>query len=304
MMTKPLNTRIAPSPTGDMHFGTARTAYFNFLAARSTGGTFLMRIDDTDLVRSDKHYIQVIRDTMDWLDLKYDKIVYQSKRKKRYAALAETLIGFGNAIRLEDGAVQFILNSDLINAFKDNVYPTKWHDEIVGDVAITEKDLEIIDGMIIMKSNGMPTYNWATVVDDHDYDINFVIRGQDHLSNTAKQVILFSALGAPIPMFAHVGLIHQNKKKLSKRDQSASMLWYRDQGYDPDAVLNCMARLGWGPTVDDKTTKILPRERMLELFLDGGKMKSSPANLDIAKLDSFNRKYIARKERENATANT
>lgn len=285
---KPINTRFAPSPTGFAHLGNFRTAYFNWLAARASGGKFILRIDDTDLARSDDKYIQVIHDTLDWLGLDVDEVIHQSDRKQRYTDLANVLVSFGDATVLDNGAIAFKVS--------DKVIVDSWTDEIVGEIKITDDDLEKTDGLIMIKGDGMPTYNWATVVDDHDLDINYVIRGQDHLTNTSKQVLLYKALGAPLPKFAHVGLIYYKKKKMSKRDDAASLLSYKDNGYDPDAILNCMARLGWGPTVDDKTTSLLPKERMLELFLNDGKMKSSPANLDIQKLDSFNRKYTARKE--------
>jgi glutamyl-tRNA synthetase len=140
----------------------------------------------------------------------------------------------------------------------------------------------------------MPTYHFATVIDDHDYGINYVIRGHDHITNTSRQIAIYNTLGWSIPKYAHVGLLAANKKPLSKRDRASSILAYKQKGYHPEAMLNFMARLGWGPTVDDKTTKLLPREKMLELFLEGGKMKNSLANIDLDKLDSFDRKYKAR----------
>lgn len=280
---KPLNTRFAPSPTGYAHLGNFRTAYFNWLAAKASGGKFLLRIDDTDLSRSDEKYIKVIYDTMDWLGLDYDEVINQSSRSQRYRALADVLVDLGNAIHLDNGAIAF--------KYTDNLKTDSWYDEVVKDVKITQNDIDISNGMILIKGDGMPTYNWATVVDDHDFDISYIIRGQDHVPNTARQVLLYKALGAPIPKFAHVGLIHHNKKKMSKRDDTSSLLNYRNEGFHPDAILNFMARMGWGPAIDDKTTKILPKERMIELFLDGGKMRSAPANFDMNILKSYNRKY-------------
>ena len=126
---------------------------------------------------------------------------------------------------------------------------------------------------MLVKSDGMPTYNWASVVDDLEMKVNFIIRGTDHITNTSKQVVLWSLLGAEIPKFAHVGLIGLGGKPLSKRDGAASMLFYREKGYDADAMLNFLVRMGWSPSVDDKTTKMLPREKMLDMFLSCGKMK-------------------------------
>ena len=280
-------TRIAPSPTGDMHLGTARTAYFNWLAARASGGKFILRIDDTDQNRNNQDYIDVILQTMDWLGLDYDQLVYQSSRFDRHKQLANDLITNGFAKTLDNGAIALI---------PDNIYTvSSWHDEIAGDIAITQTNLDQIANTILIKADGSPTYNWSSVVDDIDLGVNYIIRGHDHITNTARHVFLYSALLKQLPKFAHVGLIHYQKKKLSKRDGASSMLHYRDQGYDPDAMLNFMLRLGWGPRVDDKSTRILDKDRALALFLDGGNMRAQPSNLDLQLLDSYDRKYKARK---------
>lgn len=275
------NTRIAPSPTGNMHIGTARTAYFNWLAARSTGGKFYLRIDDTDIKRNRPEYTQLIIDIMDWLKLDYDEIVYQSSRFDRYKSLAIDFIERGKAQHI-DGAI----------CLKPDVKPEKWYEDTIGWIKITDDDLDNVKDMVLIKSDGSPAYNWASVVDDIDYNINFVIRGIDHLTNTSKQVVLYNMLGAELPRYSHVSLIGNGGKPLSKRDGAASVLTYKD--YNPEALLNFLVRMGWGPRVDDKTTKTLPRERMLELFLSGGKMRNSFSNFDLDKLNSFNRKYNAR----------
>ena len=282
------NTRIAPSPTGDMHIGTARTAYFNWLAAKASGGEFYLRIDDTDKARSKPEYVEVIKNTLVWLGLDWDDLVFQSDRADFY----KKRIGgeLYKRVYVEDGAVKLSMKDR-----PDNL-PLSWNDEVVGVVPITPNDFLDMDGMVLVKSDGMPTYNWATVVDDLEMKVNFIIRGTDHITNTSKQVILWSLLGAEIPKFAHVGLIGEKGKPLSKRDGAASMLFYREKGYDADAVLNFLARMGWSPTVDDKTTKMLPREKMLDMFLSCGKMKGNLANLDLAKLEAFDRKYKAAKK--------
>lgn len=282
------NTRIAPSPTGDMHLGTARTAYFNWLAARASGGKFILRIDDTDQNRNDQSHIDVILQTMDWLGLDYDDLVYQSSRFDLYKQVAQNLIAKDLAKILDNGAIALVTDNVTI--------PTSWHDEIAGDVAITQTNLDQINNTILIKADGAPTYNWSTVVDDIDLGINYVIRGHDHITNTARHIVLYSALGYDLPKFAHVGLIHSKKKKLSKRDGAASMLYYRDQGYDPDAMLNFMLRLGWGPKTDDKSMKIIDKDRAVSLFLDYGNMRSQPSNMDLQLLDSYDRKYKARKK--------
>jgi glutamyl-tRNA synthetase len=277
------NTRIAPSPTGDMHIGTARTAYFNWLLAHSSGGQFLLRIDDTDQDRSNPAYTQVILDVMAYLGLDYDRLVYQSQRFDLYRRWVSQL-----PTTLKDGATVLDLS-----AIKD--LPGVWTDEIAGRIAISPADISRTHGLVLLRSDGTPTYNWASVVDDIDLGINYVLRGTDHIGNTSKQVILFKLLNKPLPLFAHVGLIASQGRPLSKRDGAASMLHYRNAGYDPDAMLNFLARLGWGPHVDDKTTITLPRDRMLQLFSTGGNLRNSQANMDLAKLEALDRKYKAAK---------
>jgi len=293
------NTRIAPSPTGDMHIGTARTAYFNWLAARATGGKFILRIDDTDLSRSDPKYSQVVLDTMNWLGLDYDSLVYQSQRFDLYYEKANQLIDEGKA-KKDGSAIILFPGPFAMNGFdEESEYPYRyWQDELAGRIRMSRDDEALITaGIVLIKKDGSPTYHFASVVDDIDLGINYVIRGKDHTTNTSRHIMIYEALKKydQVPQYAHIGLIHKDGKKLSKRDGAASMLWYKDQGYHPDAILNFMARMGWGPTVDDKTTSLLPKEKMLDLFLSGGKMKNADANLDMKKLDSFDRKYKARK---------
>jgi len=280
------NTRIAPSPTGDMHIGTARTAYFNWLAARASGGKFYLRIDDTDQKRNDPAFVKVILETMDWLGLNSDDTFYQSNRFDRYSSLAKEFLDKGMA-SIKDGATILLLpNGNL---------PDKWTDMVKGDIAITTNDIENTDGIVLIKSDGSPSYNWSSVIDDIDYDINLVIRGTDHITNTSRQALLYHCLGKTPPKYAHVSLIGYKGKPMSKRDGAASMLHYRNAGYDPDAMLNFLARLGWGPTVDDKSTVMLDKTRMIELFLTGGKMRNAFSGFDLSKLESFDRKYKAKK---------
>lgn len=285
-------TRIAPSPTGDMHIGTARTAYFNWLAARASKGKFILRIDDTDQKRNDPAYTQVIFDTMKWLGLDYDELVYQSSRFDFYKNTARMLVSDEWAEE-KDGAITLKLK-------KSHNYPVSWKDEIKGEIKITQDDMDNMDGMVLIKSDGSPSYNFCSTLDDIQMGVNFIIRGVDHITNTAKQVVLWNIVnglifGNAIPRFAHLGLICIGNKPMSKRDGASSMLHYMNAGYDSDAMLNFLARVGWGPTNDDKTTAVLPRERMLELFLTGGKMKSQPSGFDLGKLESFDRKYKSRK---------
>jgi len=275
------NTRIAPSPTGDMHLGTARTAYHNFLMARASGGKFILRIDDTDAARSKQSHVDVILETMDWLGLDYDEIVYQSDRNDRYMEVIKQMDADDLVCELDNGA---------FGTFIERV-PDEWTDEIAGDIIVSETDSDISSSLILMKSDGTPTYHFASVIDDMDFNINYIIRGHDHISNTPKQLNIMNNLGMVIPKFAHVGLIHKDGKKLSKRDGAASMLHYRDQGYDPDAMLNFLLNLGWAPTNQGKQHKIIDRDFALEIFINGGKLRNQSANMDLALLDSYNKKY-------------
>ncbi|MFA5490058.1 MAG: glutamate--tRNA ligase family protein [Candidimonas sp.] len=281
-------TRIAPSPTGDMHLGTARTAYFNWLAARSTGGKFILRIDDTDLERSKDEHISQIIDVLDWLNLDYDLFVRQSSRLDRYTIVANELIKNGHAMIVDGNAIALKYPDNMIRS---------WTDTVCGDVDITDKSRSIIHGLILIKSNGMPTYHFASVVDDIDFGVNFIIRGVDHVSNTALHAAIYHVLGQKLPKMAHVGLILKDKKKLSKRDGAASMLSYRDQGIDPDAMLNFMLRLGWGPQNENKSHAIIDRKKALDLFLDHGNMRPTNSNMDSNHLSSYDKKYKRMKEK-------
>ena len=277
-------TRIAPSPTGDFHIGTARTAYFNWLAAKASGGRFLLRIDDTDTARNDPASVAVIYDCLDWLGLKPDAIFRQSGRINRYAGIAADLLGKGLATRADNGAI-----------LTRNGASTSWHDMIQGhrDPGAAAHDLAC--NQVLIKADGQAVYHFASVMDDIDMGVNLVIRGMDHDTNTWRHAGLYAALEADLPVFAHVGLITRGGRKISKRDDAASLLRYRDDGIDADAMLNFLLRMGWAPRRDDKSTSLIDRDRAVEMFLDHGKMRSSPAALDLPKLQSFDRKYKARK---------
>lgn len=284
-------TRIAPSPTGFMHIGTARTALFSWMLARATGGKFILRMDDTDADRNIKEAEQPIFDGLEWLGLTWDEFERQSGRTDVYKRWAQFLVDAGYAFEADNGAI--ILKWD-------SRFPRVWKDEVVGDVPITDTNIEQIDGRTVLLRGGdklgHPTYQFASVVDDYAFGVNYICRGVDHITNTAKQVAIWSAMSQslphdsrPLPKFAHVGLIFANKKKMSKRDGAASLLDYRDQGYHPDALFNFLLRMGWGPTVDNKENSILTREKAISMFVDGGRMRSSNANFDAAKLAWYNK---------------
>jgi len=281
------NTRIAPSPTGEMHLGTMRTAYFNWLAARASGGKFLIRIDDTDAKRNQESRYSSIFTNINWLGLTYDKSCYQSDHTGFHGFNASVLLKNKLAIELSNGAI----------ALHNPKLPETWYDEIAGDIPITATNYEQINKrLILVRGNGEPTYQLASVVDDWDYNINYIIRGTDHISNTPKQIAIWNALNKcfpdrskPLPKFAHVGLLFKDGKKLSKRDSSFSLSNYTD--YNPEALLNFLLRLGWSPHKDNKANSLISKERAVEMFLTQGQMRNSQANVDEQKLNWFNKKY-------------
>lgn len=297
-------TRFAPSPTSDtgMHLGNARTGFYSWLAARASGGKFILRIDDTDNARNcDSSFIF---DAMSWLGLDYDAVYRQSDRGDIYAIALGHLLDADMAVA-DDGAIRLRLPADL---------PTTWTDSIKGQINISDHDRKLIDGLVLIRSDGSPTYHFASVVDDFDMGINYIIRGIDHLGNAPKHVALRHALIAsgfvptvPITddiLYAHVGLIEIMKDdgtgklkrgKMSKRDDAASLLKYRDAGYDPSALLDYMMRIGWAHTEHDyqKRVPFIDRDEALAVFLAKGKMRAAPSLFDPAMLAKSDRRVKA-----------
>lgn len=274
-----MNTRIAPSPTGKAHIGFVRTAYLNYLAARSAGGKFILRIDDTDKLRSQDIYTQDLIATLNWLGLDCDLIFSQSSRFDRYSQVAKQLLDSGKAI-LKDGAV--CLNVDHTITF--------WTDSISGDIKITDDKFDAIKNLVLLRSDGTPTYHFASVIDDIDFDINWIIRGTDHLDNTSKHVYIYDAMNAPFPKFSHVGLIFYQSKKISKRDGVANMDSYND--VHPSAILNSVLKMGWShsdPNID-KIHPLIDKDLAIQIF-NQGHLRSQKATLDLDKLKWFDKKY-------------
>lgn len=298
-------TRVAPSPTGLFHLGTARTAYFCWLAAKASGGKFILRIDDTDVDRNRVEYMDVIVEALEWLGLIPDDTHYQSKRLHMYQMYIGGMIENGGAERQADGSVNLIVPKNM---------PTSWTDSISGEIPINNNVMNQIAHTVLIRSDGMPTYHFASIIDDLMMDVNWIIRGHDHISNTARQIAIWNAVWTgvskdpvpvtyphhennpkPLPRFSHVGLLHTpENKKLSKRHSAASLLSYRDAGYHPDVILSYILRLGWSPKIDDKSTKIISRERAIEMFLAEGAMRSAAAKMDDRKLHNLQ----ANKEKE------
>jgi glutamyl/glutaminyl-tRNA synthetase len=292
-LKKRYNTRIAPSPTGHAHIGTFRTAYFCYLAARATGGRFMLRIDDTDTNRNDEKAVGPIHEALEWLEMYPDQTVRQSDFSEGYYHIAKDLVNSNLAIVLANGAIALKWHPEM---------PTEWHDNIAGKMAINATNIQQIDGKLILckgkEGKYAPTYQLASTYDDHRFDINYIIRGTDHISNTPKQMALWWALNKIIepqeyPEWAHVGLIFKDGKKLSKRDGAASVLEWRDKGYTPHALKSFMLRLGWAPKIDNKENDLLDLDRAIQMFLTEGKMRNSSANMDVAKLDAYERKTRA-----------
>lgn len=295
-IVRQFHTRIAPSPTGFAHIGTVRTALFNWLVARATGGTFTLRIDDTDVARNNEEAVQPIYDALAWLGLNYDNTFRQSDRIPFYKEVARILVEQELAIKLDNGAIALKWHSDM---------PRMWHDNLSGDIPITDTNIEQIDGRTILlkgdEHNNAPLYQFTSTYDDWDTGINYIIRGVDHVTNTAKQMAIWWALNKifdfahkPFPEFAHIGLIFKDGKKLSKREGAASALWFKDEGYSSEALFAFLLRLGWSPKVDDKDSYTMSPEQAISQFLTAGRMRNSNAQLDMKKLDSIQKKFMAK----------
>lgn len=288
MKTKQLNTRVAPSPTGFFHLGTARTAYHNWLAARASGGKFILRIDDTDQARNNDDYTKIIYQAMDWLGLDFDYTFTQSSRNSHYLRVAQDLVAKDLAF-YDDGAIRL----------KTNFMINSWTDWYGNNTTVSTKDGDIANSLVIVKSDGYPTYHFACVIDDIDHDINLIIRGADHISNTVKQLFVIKALQAlgydksdRAIDFTHVGLIMASGKKMSKRDGDSNLMLYQDQGFIPDAILNFILKLGWShpdATFDSKYP-LVNKDLACDVFLQG-KLKAANCTFDKNKLLWLNKKY-------------
>jgi glutamyl-tRNA synthetase len=247
-----MRVRFAPSPTGVLHIGGARTALYNWLLARGSGGEFVLRIEDTDRERSTPENVDLILDALRWLELDWDEgPLSQWERRERHSEAVRQLLDSGHAYE-DEGAVRFRVPDEGEIAF---------HDAVLGEVTTP---YSAIKDFVIQRSDGSPLYNLAVAVDDRDMGITHVVRGQDHVSNTPRQLMLVRALGAEPPVYAHIPLLHgPDGKKLSKRHGAASVQEVRDQGYLPEAVRNYIALLGWGY---DESTTFMTTDELVERF--------------------------------------
>lgn len=272
--------RFAPSPTGYLHIGSARTALFNWLFARHQKGEFLLRIEDTDIKRSGKKYLDEILESLRWMGMDWDgELLFQSKRTDIYKDYAEKLVSQGKAHR-EKSAIRFKAPPERVRI----------NDLVHGEI---EFDNALMESLVIMKSDGMPTYNFACVVDDAQTNITHVIRGDDHISNTPKQIALYNALGIKPPEFAHIPLIlGPDRSKLSKRHGAVSIREYSKKGFLPEALVNFLSLLGWSPKGD---REIMSKEELIASFTIQGINKTS-AVFDYEKLLWMNGQYIKAKK--------
>jgi glutamyl-tRNA synthetase len=310
-----VRVRFAPSPTGYLHVGGARTALFNWLFARHYGGKFILRIEDTDFARSSEEMVEGILQGLRWLGLTWDEGPYfQSQRLDRYREFAAKLVELGRAYRCfcaaEEGRKSYAESLSSASghrcaaltreesdrralsqepfAVRFRVPPdkTSFHDHVFGDI---EVDHAILEDFVLLRSDGIPTYHLGVVVDDIDLKITHVIRGADHISNTPKQILLYRAVDAPLPEFAHLPLIlGPDKQRLSKRHGATSVMAYAEMGYLSEAFFNFLSLLGWSPG-DDR--EILSRRELIELFSLEGVGKAN-AVFGLDKLDWFNGQYI------------
>jgi len=318
-----IRVRIAPSPSGFLHVGTARTAIINWLYARSQGGKFILRIEDTDVTRSSKEMVAAIIDSLKWLGLDWDEGPYfQSERMDMYARYVEKLLASGNAyrcfcttdelhakrqaaeknktdykydrtcLRLTPEAIKKKLDAGVpyvVRVRVPDAEETAYDDMVYGRMVKKNRDIE---DFVVCRQDGWPLYNFCVVVDDHEMDITDIIRGNDHQTNTFKQIILYDALALPKPRFGHLPLIlDERKKKVSKRDAAANASDYGTQGFLPEAVVNYLALLGWS-SKDDREVFSIPE--LIEAFDINGVGKAN-AIFDFVKMRHVNAEHIRRK---------
>jgi glutamyl-tRNA synthetase len=290
-----VRVRFAPSPTGFLHIGGARTALFNWLYARHTGGTFILRIEDTDAARNTQEAVEVILNGLRWLGLDWDEgplngdatgpakgdrgPYFQSQRGENYRRRVDALLSHGLAYEHE-GAVKFKMQRE----------PVVIPDLVVGNVTRELTDREKLDpDFVIVRSDGQPVFHLVNVIDDLEMGITHVIRGEDHLSNTAKHIALFKAFGVAPPHYAHIPLIlNKDGSKMSKRDKGASLMTYVDEGYAPEAVVNYLCLLGWSPKGNREK---VPIDEVVKLF-DLPQILRHNSRFDLDKLHWLNGEYI------------
>ena len=320
-----VRVRFAPSPTGQLHLGGARTALFNWLFARSNNGKFLLRIEDTDKVRSKQEFVDQICESLDWMGCDWDEdLAYQSQRNDLYFNSLEKLLMSENAYRcfcdkeelakirsekekaglgytypgtcrsLTDDVIKVKLESNAPNVIRIKIPEgvTRFSDSIYGEISVNNNEL---DDFIVARTDGSPTYNFTAVVDDNDMGITHIIRGEDHISNTPKQIVLYNALGFDIPQFAHLPMIlGPDKKRMSKRHGATGVQEFRDHGFLSSALVNYLALLGWNPGTEQELFSL--EELVKEFSLE--RVQKKGAVFDMQKLEWLNQQTILKMENE------
>jgi glutamyl-tRNA synthetase len=308
-----IKTRFAPSPTGNLHIGGARTALFNYLYAKHTGGVFVLRIEDTDIERSKEEYTKDILEGLKWLGMYWDEGPhFQKERMDIYRQHAHRLLNEGKAYKcycstetLEEKRKAALREGrkpnydrtcrDLTEDRKDQPFVIRFKSPVNGEVSFEDRirgritfKCEELDDLVILRTDNTPTYNFTVVVDDALMGITSIIRGDDHINNTPRQILIYEALNYETPEFAHVPLIHgKDKSRLSKRHGATSLLEYRNDGFLPEALMNYLARLGWA----HGDQEVFSREDLIEKF-DLGKVGKSPSIFDMDKLLWLNGHYL------------
>ena len=280
-----VRTRFAPSPTGNVHIGNMRAAIYNWLYARHCGGKFLLRIEDTDRVRSTPEACRTVLEAMEWLGLNVDEApLYQSTRLDAHRAAAEALVAAGQAYREDKGGTG---KGECI-VFRMPGTDISFHDEVKGDLAKAAADLK---DFVIVRSDGTPVFHLANVLDDIEMGVTHVIRGDDHVENTFRHIALFRALGAPVPHYAHLPMIvNAQGKPYSKRDGDAYVGQFRERGVLAEALFNYLALLGWSP---GDGREVLTRDEMVSLFAFD-RVQASPAQFDLTKMLWLNGEHMRR----------
>lgn len=285
MNNSEIRVRIAPSPTGNLHIGTTRTALFNYLLAKKHGGTFIVRIEDTDKERSTPEFEKDILDGMKWLGLDWDEFYRQSERTEIYKTYIKKMIEGGFAYESKEEVKEEGQRVSVIR-FKNPNKVITFTDMIRGEISFDTTDL---GDFVIAKSFDEPLYHLVVVIDDHEMKISHVIRGEDHISNTPRQILIGQAIGASLPLYAHLPLIlTKERKKMSKRDGATSMMDYINKGYTKETLINFIAFLGWHPEGDEE---IYSLEKLIQEF-DISRVQKGGAIFDTDKLNWFSKEYI------------
>lgn len=278
-----VRVRFAPSPTGYLHIGGARTALFNWMYAKAQDGKFILRIEDTDQERSKDIYVQEILDSLKWLGLDWDELYFQSKRFDIYREHAQKLLEEGKAFKEGEAVILKMPRQQI-----------KIDDLIRGEIIF---DTETIKDQVLMKSDGSPTYSFACVVDDALMEISCVIRGEDHISNTPKQIVIYQALGLKTPKFAHLPLIMGEEGRLSKRTGAVAVTDYRKEGFLPEAIVNYLMLLGWSPGNNQEVVEIFSAVKKFSIK----KINKTAAEFSMDKLKWINSQYIRKAEAQKLT---